>query len=80
MEIKPNNIYQGDCYELIKYIPDKSIDLVITDPPYEFVMGGNGHSDIAKRKYNQKGDMNLFYETEKYEQMSIFEESEDDNG
>ena len=33
--IKPNNIYHGDCYELIKQIPDKSVDLVITDPPYK---------------------------------------------
>ena len=28
-----NNIYLGDCYELIKQVPDKSIDLIITDPP-----------------------------------------------
>lgn len=33
--IEPNNIYLGDCYELIKQIPDKSIDLIMTDPPYE---------------------------------------------
>lgn len=25
----------GDCLELMKEIPDKSIDLIITDPPYE---------------------------------------------
>ena len=24
----------GDCLELMKSIPDKSIDLIITDPPY----------------------------------------------
>ena len=34
MEIKPNGIYLGDCYELIKQIPDKSIDLIYTDIPY----------------------------------------------
>lgn len=27
-------IYLGDAYELIKQIPDKSIDLILTDPPY----------------------------------------------
>ena len=37
-----NNIYLGDCYELIKQIPDKSVDLIITDPPYEIVGGGSG--------------------------------------
>ena len=29
-----NQIYQGDCLELMKDIPDNSIDLVLTDPPY----------------------------------------------
>lgn len=27
-------LYQGDCLELMKNIPDKSVDLVLTDPPY----------------------------------------------
>ena len=50
MEIKPNNIYCGDCYELIKEIPDKSIDLIYTDIPYlHTVGGGGGHSEISKR-------------------------------
>lgn len=29
-----NKIHQGDCLELLKQIPDNSIDCVITDPPY----------------------------------------------
>lgn len=29
-----NKVYLGDCLELIKDIPDKSIDLLLTDPPY----------------------------------------------
>ena len=29
-----NDIYLGDSYEMIKEIPDKSIDLIVTDPPY----------------------------------------------
>lgn len=37
-----NKVYLGDCYELIKQIPDKSIDLVYTDIPYLFDMGGGG--------------------------------------
>jgi site-specific DNA-methyltransferase (adenine-specific)/modification methylase len=32
-----NTIQLGDCYELIKKIPDKSIDLVYIDPPYDFM-------------------------------------------
>ena len=30
--LKRNQIYLGDCYELIKQIPDKSIDLIVIDP------------------------------------------------
>ena len=29
-----NNIYLGDAYELIKQVPDHSVDLIMTDPPY----------------------------------------------
>ena len=27
-------IIQGDCLEVMKTLPDKSFDLVLTDPPY----------------------------------------------
>lgn len=56
-EFETNNIYLGDCYELIKKLPDKSVDLVIIDPPYEFCAGGNGSSEIAQRKFKQKEEM-----------------------
>ena len=29
-----NNIISGDCFDLIKEIPDNSVDLVLTSPPY----------------------------------------------
>lgn len=49
MNIEPNNLYCGDAYELIKSIPDKSVDLVIIDPPYELCVGGKGHGALAER-------------------------------
>ncbi len=30
-----NKIYCADCYEAIEQIPDKSVDLIVTDPPYD---------------------------------------------
>ena len=33
-EYELNNIYCEDSYEAIKNIPDKSVDLIMTDPPY----------------------------------------------
>jgi site-specific DNA-methyltransferase (adenine-specific) len=45
--IKANNIYAGDCIEVLKSIQDNSIDLVITSPPYfqqrEYGGGGIGN-------------------------------------
>ena len=29
-----NKVIQGDCLEIMKQMPDKCIDLVLTDPPY----------------------------------------------
>jgi len=34
MEDYLNKIILGDCLEVMKDIPDKSVDLVVTDPPY----------------------------------------------
>jgi len=34
MEIKLNTIYNIDCFEGLKFIEDKSIDMILTDPPY----------------------------------------------
>jgi site-specific DNA-methyltransferase (adenine-specific) len=30
-----NKIYQGDCLEFMRTLPDACVDLVITDPPYD---------------------------------------------
>lgn len=32
--MKTNYIKQGDCLELMQELPDESIDLIVTDPPY----------------------------------------------
>ena len=39
------DLYCADCLEYLKTIPDKSIDLVLTDPPY-------GHN-------NNNGDLKI---------------------
>ena len=52
-----NKIYLGDAYELIKQIPDKSIDLIVTDPPYEFVSGGNSISPLGQRKASSNDEI-----------------------
>lgn len=43
-----NKIHLGNCYELIKKIPDKSIDLILIDPPYDFHCGTINKTGIFK--------------------------------
>lgn len=56
--METNVIYNEDCFQGLKHIPDKSIDLVIIDPPYLHTKGrginrntgkayANGHSKFA---------------------------------
>ena len=58
-----NTIQLGDCYELIKNIPDKSIDLILTDPPYDFHCGTINKTGIFKNRIVAPGkqivDMNI---------------------
>ena len=50
-----NTIIQGDCLEVMKGIPDKSIDLVLTSPPYDNLRTYKGYTfnfeGIAKEIY-----------------------------
>lgn len=47
----------GDCLELMKDIPDSSVDLIITDPPYKVTSRGSaGNSGgMMQKDINKKG-------------------------
>lgn len=48
-------LFCGDCLEILKNIPDSSVDLVVIDPPYEFKNGGGGGAfGSDKRKYHNE--------------------------
>ncbi len=38
--IEINQIHQGDCVELLKKLPDNSVDLIFADPPYNLQLNG----------------------------------------
>ncbi len=40
MGLKPDSILVGDCIEQLRSLPDKSVDLVFADPPYNLQLGG----------------------------------------
>lgn len=54
-------IKNGDCLELMKEFPDKSIDLIITDPPYgkKADRGTNGFGSAKNRTYRGGWDSKI---------------------
>ncbi len=50
-------LYNQDCIEVLKDIPDKSIDLIITDPPYQInstQTGNKSEFNISFQKMNDQ--------------------------
>lgn len=62
-------IYNQDCLEGMRSLPDKSIDLIVTDPPYgkKADKGTNGFGSSKNRKYKGGWDS-------KVPQKEIFDE------
>ena len=50
------DLRSGDCLELMKNIPDGSVDLVLTDPPYMIETVGAGIYKQADKQYVKKLD------------------------
>jgi len=42
MKMETNKIYNMDCLEGMKQLPDESVDLILTDPPYGINIAKNG--------------------------------------
>ncbi len=40
-QIIPNQIIQGDCVQVMNSLPEKSVDLIFADPPYNLQLGGD---------------------------------------
>lgn len=60
MEQYLNKVIQGDCLEVMKGIPDKSVDMVLTSPPY------NMRTRIRNGKYTTREKSEHFSKKYKY--------------
>lgn len=58
-------IYNQDCFDGLLDIPDNSIDLVVTDPPYEFGNGVGGGAFGSKHRDYHAEYLALYKETGK---------------
>ena len=52
-----NKIINGDCYELIKQLDDKSVDCIYTDVPYLIDNHGFGKSELGDRMKKKTNDL-----------------------
>lgn len=49
------SIYCGDCLDILPLLPDSSVDLVLTDPPYNVGKNyGTAPDDLPEREYKRK--------------------------
>lgn len=62
-----NKIHQGDCMELMKQIPDNSIDAIVTDPPY-FLINESGGGFMSKTwdSLNSSGIYDIVWKSEEF--------------
>jgi site-specific DNA-methyltransferase (adenine-specific) len=49
-----NQIINADCLDILRQLPDKCIDLVLTDPPYGLGIDGQKQSFSKNPKHNRK--------------------------
>ncbi len=64
-----NQVIQGDCLEIMKDIPDNSIDLVVTDPPYGIDLKYDVYEDTDENW--DKMFLNLIPELKRISKMVI---------
>jgi len=57
-----NQMHEGYCEDLIPQLPDNSVDLVITSPPYNVDLGNNKYNKTPYDMYNDNKDHNKFIE------------------
>jgi DNA modification methylase len=67
-----NSIHQGDCIELLKKIPDNSVDLIFADPPYNLQLNG----ELTRPNQTKVDAVND--EWDKFENMDVYDKFTND--
>lgn len=65
-----NNIYQGDCVELLKQVPSNSIDLIFADPPYNLQLNGELYRPNQTKVDAVTDDWDKFDSKEEYDRFT----------
>lgn len=78
-KIDVSQLYNGDCVDVMKNFNSKSVDCIITDPPYNLgLFMQNRNTNLIKMRENQfayAGWDNVGFDTWKIQMLSFLQES-----
>lgn len=66
-----NKIHQGDCVELLKKIPNDSVDLIFADPPYNLQLNGELYRPNQTKVDAVTDSWDKFDSKEEYDKFTI---------
>ena len=69
--VPTNKILQGNCIDLMKGLPDDSVDLVFADPPYNLQLGGDLHRPDNSKVSAVDDDWDKFKNFDHYDNFTI---------
>ncbi|HEX8570414.1 MAG TPA: DNA methyltransferase [Caulobacteraceae bacterium] len=70
MKLGPETIIQGDSLEVLRTLPDKSVDLVFADPPYNLQLGGDLHRPDNSKVDAVDDEWDRFASFEEYDRFT----------
>ena len=65
-----NEILSGDCIEIMKTLPARSIDLIFADPPYNLQLGGDLHRPNNTKVAGVEDDWDKFASFAEYDKFT----------
>ena len=69
-KLKLNKIHLGDCIDLLKRIPDNSVDLIFADPPYNLQLNGDLYRPNQTRVSAVNDEWDRFQSMEEYDRFT----------
>lgn len=70
LKLPLDKILKGDCIEVLKSLPDNSVDMVFADPPYNMQLGGELHRPDNSKVDAVTDHWDQFETMRKYDELS----------
>ncbi len=70
MDLPLNQIIQGDCIEVMNSLPEKSIDLIFADPPYNLQLQNDLHRPNMTKVDAVNDDWDQFASFQTYDEFT----------